>query len=342
MKSNSVIRKILAVCICLILLYGCGHDENKLDKVDVSGIKVNLKVHRFDKALFAIPPDSISSNIPKLEKEFGEFFNLFCARIINIGGSNSRDFEILLKKYVSDYNMLTVYNDCNKNFDNVSEITNNLASGFKYYKSYFPKKNIPEIYFFMGGFNKSIVTSENILGIGLERYLGTNYSYYPRLGLAAYQSYRMQKEFIVPDCFRAIAWADYQYNDSIDDLIHQMIYQGKVQYFIDAMLPELPDTVKFAYSKSQWDWCVANEKTMWSYLIDNKQLFITGEMDVKRYIDDAPFTTMFPHDSPGRTGVWMGWKIVSNYMKNHPEISLEKLMKENNYEVILDGSKYNP
>lgn len=341
MKSNSIVRRLFIVFVTTAILYGCGQDDARL-KVDVSGINVELKVHRFDKALFTILPDSISSNIPKLEREFGEFFNLFCARIINIGSSNSRDFEILLQKYVTDYNMLTVYNDCIKKFDDESDIINGLTSGFKYYKNYFPEKNIPEIYFYMGGFNQSIVTSDNILGVGLDRYLGKNYSYYSRLGLAAYQTYKMQKEFIVTDCFRAIAWSEYPYNDSIDDLIHKMIYQGKTQYFIDAMLPDVQDTIKFAYTKNQWEWCIANEKTMWSYLIDNKQFFITGEMDIKRYIDDAPFTTMFPRESPGRTGVWLGWRIVSKYMNNHPEITLKQLMSETNYEVILDGSKYNP
>lgn len=341
MKSNSIVKTISVILICTSLFYSCGNDETNL-KVDISGIKVELKVHRFDKALFEIVPDSMSSNIPKFENEFGEFFNLFCSRIINIGNKNSRDFEMLLQKYVTDYNMLTVYDDCKNSFHDVSEITNNLTTGFKYYKSYFPEKNIPEIYFFMGGFNQSIVTSDNILGIGLERYLGKNYPYYSKLGLASYQSYKMQKEFIVPDCFRAIAWSEFPFNDSIDDLIHNIIYQGKVQYYMNAMLPDVADTLKFAYTKSQWDWCLANEQLMWSYLIDNKQFFISGEMDIKRYIDDAPFTTMFPRESPGRIGVWIGWRIVNKYMNNHPEISLQQLMLESNYEIILDGSKYNP
>jgi len=325
---------------CILYTYGC--NNNEIDKPDISKINVQLKFHRFDQALFSVKPDSIEQNIPKLENDYGDFFNLFCSRIINIGGTNNRNFIPFLQKFISDYNMLTVYNDCQNNFKNINGLTVRITIGFKYFKYYFPDKDIPEIYFYMGGFNQSIVTSNNVLGIGLDKYLGKNYSYYSRLGLAKYQCYKLQKQFIVADCFRAMAWSEFPFNDSVNDLIHNMLYQGKVQYFIDKMLPDIVDSIKFAYTKKQWDWCLQNENLMWSYLIDKKQLFITGEMDIKRYIDEAPFTTVFPHESPCRTGVWLGWRIVCNYMKKNPKVTLVQLMQETNYEKILDGSKYNP
>lgn len=341
MKSNSLSKIYFIVFICISSIYGCDQNNENI-KPDISNIKINLQFHRFDQALFSIKPDSLEKNIANIEGEYGLFFNLFCSKIINIGESNSRNFIPFLQKFVSDYNMLTVYNDCQNNFKDIEGLTDSLTTGFKYYKYYFPNKNVPEIYFYMGGFNQSIVTSDNILGIGLDKYLGKKYSYYPRMGLALYQCFKMQSSFIIPDCFKAIAWSEFPFNDSVNDLIHNMLYQGKVQYFIDKTLPDINDTLKFAYTKKQWDWCLQNENLIWSYLIDKKQLFITGEMDIKRYIDDAPFTTMFPHESPGRTGVWIGWRIVSNYMKNNPKVTLVQLMQETNYEKILDGSKYKP
>lgn len=325
---------------CILFVYSCNNFET--DKPDITKINVHLKIHRFDQAIFSIKPDSIEQNIPKLENEFGDFFNLFCSRIINIGGANDRNFIPFLQKFITDYNMLTVYNDCQKNFKNIDGLTDSLTTCFRYYNYYFPDKNIPEIYFYIGGFNQSIVTSNNVLGIGLDKYLGYNYNYYKRLGLAKYQCYKLQKQFIATDCFRAMAWSEFPSNDSVNDLIHNMIYQGKVQYFIDKMLPDIEDSIKFAFTKSQYEWCLQNENLMWSYLIDKKLLFITGELDIKRFIDEAPFTTTFPHESPGKTGVWLGWRIVCNYMKNNPNITLNQLMLETNYEKILDGSKYNP
>lgn len=343
MKCILFIIKIFSVIFFSVAMYSCGSPDNKIN-ADVSGIYVNLKVHRFDQALFSLPPDSIPGAIPDLQKNFGDFFNLFCARIINIGDVNSRDFGLLLQKFVSDYNMLIAFEDCRNVFsDNiVTTLSQDLTDGFKHFMYFFKNKTIPEIYLYMGGFNQSIVIDNNILGIGLEKYLGKGNNFYRKLGLASYQAYKMQKEFIVPDCFRAIAWSEFPYNDSTDNLASNMIYQGKVQYFLDIMLPDLADTVKFGFTGKQWEWCINNEQSMWGNLIDNKELFTTVQIDIKRYIDDAPFTSTFPHESPGRTGVWIGWRIVCNYMRLHPEITPEQLMNDNDYQKIMNQSGYNP
>jgi hypothetical protein len=329
------------IFVSLIALCSCESDDHS-KKVDVSGVQVNLKIHRFDQALFSIKPDSIPSVIAMLEKDFGSFFHLFTSNIIHIGESNYRDFDLLLQKFVTDFNMQTAYSDCQKIYKDPTQLSSDLESGFKYYKYYFTKKNVPEVYLYMGGFNQSIVTSENILGIGLEKYLGSNSSFYSKLGLPSYLINKMRKEYIVPDCFRAIAWSEFPYNDSIDNLAANMIYQGKVQYFIDLMLPDFQDSLKFGFTGKQLEWCKENEQNMWSYLIDKKQLFTTVQMDIIRYTDDAPFTPTFARESPGRTGVWLGWRMVSKYMELHPEVSLEQLMRDDDYQKIMNQSKYNP
>jgi uncharacterized protein YjaZ len=102
------------------------------------------------------------------------------------------------------------------------------------------------------------------------------------------------------------------------------------------------DTLKIGYSSEQIEWCNRFEKDMWTYLIDEKLLFTTEHLDIKRYIDEAPFTTSFSKESPGRTGIWMGWQIVRDYMKNNPDVSLQELMSLKNYQEILNLSKYNP
>ena len=341
MKCISFKTIFCFVIITLILFNSCNHDNNK-EKVDLSNVSVDLKIFRFDEALFSIPPDSLENSIPTLRNEFGNFFDLFCSQIIHIGDESYRDFSLLLQKYVSDYNMITAYEDCQKAFPDLNEISSDLTQGLKYYKYYFKDKKEPKLFIYMGGFNQSIVVGDDFMGIGLDKYLGRSNSFYSRLGLASYQTYKMQPAFIIPDFFRAIAWSEFPYNDSIDNLAANMIYQGKVQYFLDNVLPEMEDTLKFGFSSKQWEWCINSEQSMWAYLIDKKELFTTVQIDIKRYIDEAPFTSTFPHESPGRTGVWIGWRMVCNYMKNHPEITLEQLMQDHDYLKIMNLSKYNP
>ncbi len=100
--------------------------------------------------------------------------------------------------------------------------------------------------------------------------------------------------------------------------------------------------LKLATHAAQMKWCKNNEAQMWSQLIERKMLFSNKRMDIIRYINPAPSTNGFPLESPGRTGVWLGWQIVRKYMDKFPETTLEGLMKNNNYQQILNDSEYFP
>jgi hypothetical protein len=39
---------------------------------------------------------------------------------------------------------------------------------------------------------------------------------------------------------------------------------------------------------------------MWNYLVENKILYSNKRMDILRYINDGPYTSGFPIESPAR------------------------------------------
>ena len=131
-------------------------------------------------------------------------------------------------------------------------------------------------------------------------------------------------------------------SDKENTLFSNMIQQGKVLYFLDAMFPEMNDTLKVGYTKKQLDFCHRNEAKMWTYLAEHKMLFTTDRMSIKRFIDDAPYTAAFTEESPGRTASWLGWQIVRAYMKSHPEKKLPDLMNNQDFQEILNQSGYQP
>jgi len=151
----------------------------------------------------------------------------------------------------------------------------------------------------------------------------------------------MKKEKIVPDVITALAIAEFPYNDSLDNVLNRMIYNGKIMYFLDQILPETHDSVKISYTPTQLEWCTQSESEMWTFLVENKILFKSDYMEIKRYFDDGPFTASFPRQSPARTGIWLGWQIVRSYMKNNT-VSLNELMLDKDYQKILNLSKYRP
>jgi hypothetical protein len=227
-------------------------------------------------------------------------------------------------------------------FPDITIIESEIGKAFSYYHYYFPDYQIPAVYTFIGGFNQSMVVADSILAIGLDKYLGSDCDFYNRLETPKYLQINMHPAKIPTDALKAWALTEFVYNDSVDNLVNNMVYHGKIQYFLDAMFPETPDTLKFGYTAEQLKWCTTNEKQMWNSLIDQKLLFSTDYMTINKFINPAPFTSGFPNESPGRADIWLGYKIVQKYMDRHPKITLEELMKDHQYQKILSESRYEP
>lgn len=113
-------------------------------------------------------------------------------------------------------------------------------------------------------------------------------------------------------------------------------------YLTKRMLPNQPDSLIFGYTPQQYKWCQRNENNIWTYLIENKLLFTTNLLDINKMINDAPFTSGFSRESPGRTAVWIGYRIVEQFMERNQEYTLDDLMKVNDYQYILNKAKYKP
>ena len=96
------------------------------------------------------------------------------------------------------------------------------------------------------------------------------------------------------------------------------------------------------YSEEQWDWVKKNEANMWNALIASKDLYTTSMMIKNQYIGDGPFTKPFTQESPGRAGTYIGWRIVENYMKHNPQISIQQLLQQPDAQMILNNSNYRP
>jgi hypothetical protein len=310
-------------------------------KIDVSKIQVNLKIKHLDADLLKLKPDEMAAAIPNLKKSYGEFFDIFTYQMIGIGGPGQASFTETLNSFVGDSLIRQLQSAVAQNVDTV-KLRRDLETAFKHYKYYFPEKEIPRVYTCISGFNQSVVIAQNLLGVSLEKYMGAQSSYYEKLGLPAYKRRNMSQDKMVPEMMQGWADAEWPKSDKENTLFSNMIQQGKVLYFLDAMFPEMHDTLKVGYTKRQLDFCRKNEAKMWTYLAEHKMLFTTDRMSIKRFIDDAPYTAAFTEESPGRTAAWLGWQIVRAYMKLHPEKKLPDLMNNPDFQGILNQSGYQP
>jgi uncharacterized protein YjaZ len=112
-------------------------------------------------------------------------------------------------------------------------------------------------------------------------------------------------------------------------------------YCIDKMLPESTTEDKFRFSKAQMDWTEENEADIWQYIVHEDLLFSKNEQQFRTFINYAPFAKGMPLEAPGRVGYYIGYRMVSEYVRNN-EIDIEDLMYLTDSREFLKKSKYKP
>jgi len=321
------------------ILFSCS--RNPL-KINVSDVSVDLRIKHLDADLQGMDKDRLKVAIPDLKKKYGEFFDIFTYQMIAVGGTDQENFPDLLYSFVSDTVLIRkLVPQVAEKIDTL-RLRKEIELAFRHYKYYFPQKEIPVIYTCISGLNQSVVIANNLIGISLDKYLGSGSPFYVRMGLPVYKRRNMNQSRLVPDMMVAWVMAEWPKSINANSMLSEMIQEGKQMYFVDAMLPELNDTLKMGYTKKQIDFCQKNEASMWTFLAEHKLLFTTDRMNIKRFIDDGPYTSAFGEQSPSRTGVWIGWQIVRSYMKQHPEVKLADLLANQDFQMILNQSNYQP
>lgn len=313
-----------------VFLWSCRHDPLE---VDVSEIPLTLDVIRLDEAVFNANWDSALAENQRLYSEFDGYYRLFTEFILNAGTPvDDPATAKYMAGFAGDETMNDFYREEQKLFGGEKFVPyiEEFTSAFKHYKYYFPSETVPVVFTYQSGFNYKVVPNDTLLGIGLEWYIGKDNELIKRLSPEVFPQYEKDKmipEYLVVDGVKGFLKVKYQKYLKMDNLLSVMIFYGKIMYLTDAMLHHKPDYVKINYSEDEWKWCKENEKLIWIFLAENNLLFSSSMRDIVQWINDGPFTTGLPQESPSRIGIWMGWQMVRQYMDKHPGTPLNRLME---------------
>ncbi len=337
---NSHIRFFLYLLISGVILFtGC---KDKRMYPDVSHINVDVNLTPFFKEFHAIDTLNIEDVVLPVYQKYPEFMEAYCQRIIRVGARDDSEYVPKLTSFLTYQANKDILKKTDEIYPDFIFLKQELIEGLKHYKYYFPNKSIPEIYLMISGFSQSIAVDQHWLGLSVEKYLGEDCEFYEWLGIPKYLRKGMVKEKMAPDVLRAMALTNFPTQTKAEDVINSMIYKGKIKYFVKRMFPDLKDTLLFDYSKEQMQWCKKNESEMWASLVEWKHLFQEDRMLIQKYTGDAPFSANFGNNSAPRAGEFIGYKIVSTYMKENEEVSLQDLMNETDGRKILAASNYRP
>lgn len=300
----------------ILLLSGCAGCGDHV--AEVAPVSLDLPIGRLDQALFRADPDSINSVSLRAYATYGEFYRIYIEDILQGAPLEDPRLPMVLNRFVRDPDWSIAQAAVDSSLGDLAAERAGFERAFGRLKVLFPDSLVPRIVVFNSGYNYGIFPTDSVLGIGAEWFIGKDH---PVIGLLAPEAFpqyvkeRMVPEMIVPSAVKGWLLVHYTRDIRGADVLTNLVETGKVMALLDALLPETPEHLKFAFSAEKLAWCETNEYLVWKDIVGKDQLFSKKAEDIGRLMNDGPFTNGFPHESPGHIGEWLGCRMVRSYMK---------------------------
>jgi len=322
--------------LTFFILQSCDTNSSKGPKVNKSQlVNIDVNIHRYEIALANADTSNFLEDITQIQREFPLFL-----------GTSKLTTEQLkpLYEYVTDTQLITISNSVSEMYLQLDELELQLSSAFSRYHYFFPNKQIPRVYSYVSNLyhEQPIIFDDSVVIIALDVYLGEKFSAYRSLGIPYYKIRCMTDANIAVDVMKETYINVLALRTKQKTLVDKMIAAGKLLYYLDAVLPNVPDSLKICYTSKQINWIKNNKSNVWAFLVENKLFYSSDYKNQTKLMQDGPFTTGFSNNSPSRLGMWLGWQIVRKYMDTHPDISLKNLIENTDAQAIFNQSGYKP
>ncbi len=341
------LNRFLPLALCLLFFSNCGNDSDKPKTPDVSNIKADIKIHRFDQAIYAIDTLNTEGGVKILEENYPEFANLFFEKVIGIKDPTDSvgKYRSQVRPFLTNPSMRGMMDTMNLIYKNFDDLEKQIEEGLRFHKYYFPNRSVPtQIYTMPSAYNfQAVLTNDTTIALGLDMFLGENHGAYESLisTWPKFISRTFRKDYVVERIFELLV-SDLTGEAKGNRLLDYMLHNGKKLYILDCLLPNTPDSIKLGYTTAQMKGCYTNEGFTWGRILKQNLLYSTKFQDYQKLVTPSPDAPIIAAEAPGGVGNFLGWQIVKQFMKRNPTMSLTDLINMRDAQKIMDVSKYKP
>ena len=320
-------RFILPVALLFALLYSCS-SPNNTEQIGP------VKIIRYEQDLFNIDNNNLKQGLLELKAKYPIF----------LGGDLDDTLNMIqLAEYINDPMIRKFYSDCMAKYPSMEWLEEDMGElQSKYIEQFEGTKPFPVFTYVSGlDYSHAIVFLDSMMLISLDMYLGPVYQDYDKLGIPRYISRRFQQDNIIRDAAESML-ETHNSPTKENTIIAEMLEGGKILYGIETLLPKAKKAIIANYTEEQMKWCFDNEKELWAFLVKNELLFSSDPKYKQQLLMEGPSTPEFMDNAPARLGEFAGWQIIKSYHKKNPQITLQQIFDNQDYNEILRDSGYKP
>ena len=325
-------RHILIIILSLLVLSACRDDGQK----DFFLSEGKIKIHRYDRLQFEASALNSFTSLQKMNMDFPHATKILIEDVLALGSVNDEKINDRLCAYYSDTSLVNLMLDVEDKYKDLGSFEKDLTKGFLYLKKRIPSFTIPLVYSQISALNQSVVVSDSLIGISLDKYMGEDYPMYKRY-YYNYQRASMNPERIVPDClsFYLLSLYPFPWERNHRTLFDLMMYRGKIAWITEKALgSEELGTKVLGYNDTQLEWCRKNKKQFIEWVNKANHLESTDPMIIRAYLQPIP-NRILKEDVPPMIGIWLGMQYIDEYMKKNPGVTFEELLNNTDYEGML-------
>ena len=327
------ILTILAICL---MMASCQKNEPAYKaKLDITPEPYDLEFDRYEEVLFNLDTAVFQAELMNVQDRYRVFLG---------GDLNNPDAVQYLKDFATDPFSITLYDKTKAAFPDLSQIEPLVEDVFAHFHYYYPEIELPKKAFTcITGIHPDeppVQIIDDQLVISLDWYLDDE-ELYDQIGMPRYMSLRRNVSTLAKEVAEQL-YMHYLYEwRKQGQIVGEMVFYGRRDFFVEAMCPELPDSVLLGYSSKQWQWAVENEGQVWADIVGNRRLYDASLDAYMMFFGDGPFTQAYSNDAPSRLGEFFGLNISRSYFSNN-EVSLQDLMQRKDLQNVFQDSGYKP
>ena len=329
-------RLLTLLAICLMMASCQEKAPAYKAKLDIKVEPYDLEFDRYEEVLFNLDTANFQQELMRIQDRYRVFLD---------GDLNDLEAVGYLKAFAVDPFSIMLYDKVKTAFPDLKQVEPMVEEVLAYFHHYYPNIELPKkAYTCVTGVNydePSVQLIGDNLVISLDWYLGDD-EVYDQMGMPKYMSLRRNLPTLAKDVAKEL------YMNYLDEwrkqgqVIDEMVYCGKMDFFIEAMCPTMPDSVLLGYSTRQWQWAVENEGAVWADIVGSRRLYDSSLDSYMMLFGDGPFTQAYSNDAPSRLGEFFGLNIIRSYASTHDDFNLPQFMNRTDLQDIFQDSGYKP
>ena len=323
--------------LSLILVMASCHEQEPAykAKLNIKPEPYDLQFDRYEEVLFNVDTADFQAELMKIQDRYRVFLS---------GDLNNLAAVKYLKDFATDSYSIGLYQKVKTAFPDLKEVEPMVENVFAHFHYYYPEIELPKKAFTcITGINVDeppVQIIDNQLVISLDWYLNGE-EIYDQIGMPRYIQVRTGISTLAKDVAEQL-YMHYLYEwRKQGQIVGEMVFYGRRNFFIEAMCPEMPDSILLGYSQEQWEWATENEGQVWADIVGSRRLYDAGLDTYMMFFGDGPFTQAYSNEAPSRLGEFFGLNIIRSYTSNH-DFNLQQFMQRKDLQNVFQDSGYKP